>query len=68
MKTALYIISLLAIYAIVQRQDAEDVEYTKNLEGVVAKCLSNPTGQPIAIGNEIFLCSIYNTGEKVATR
>lgn len=65
MKTALYIVALLAVYAIAQHQDAADAEYTKNLESVVAKCLSNPVGQPITIGNEIYLCSIYNTGEKI---
>lgn len=67
MKTALYILALFAIYAIVQRQDAAEAEYTKNLEGVVAKCLNSNIGQPIVIGDEIFLCSIYNTGEKVAS-
>ena len=67
MKTALYIVALLAVYAIAQRQDAADAEYTRNLEQVVAKCLSNPGGQPIAIGEEIYLCSIYNTGEKMAS-
>ena len=66
MKTALYLVALLAVYAIAQRQDAADAEYTRNLEQVVAKCLSNPVGQPITIGNEIYLCSIYNTGEKIA--
>lgn len=66
MKTSLYIVALLAVYAIAQRQDAADAEYTRNLESVVAKCLSNPVGQPITIGNEIYLCSIYNTGEKIA--
>lgn len=66
MKTALYIVALLAVYAIAQRQDAADAEYTRNLEQVVAKCLSNPVGQPITIGNEIYLCSNYNTGEKIA--
>lgn len=66
MKTALYIVALLAVYAIAQRQDAADAEYTRNLEQVVVKCLSNPVGQPITIGNEIYLCSIYNTGEKIA--
>ena len=66
MKTALYIVGLLAVYAIAPRQDAADAEYTRNLESVVAKCLSNPVGQPITIGNEIYLCSIYNTGEKIA--
>lgn len=65
MKIALYIISLLAIYAIVQRQDAADAEYTKNLETVVAQCLSDGTGRPITIGNKIFFCSIYDTGEKI---
>lgn len=67
MKTALYLVALLAVYAIAQRQDAADAEYTRNLEQVVAKCLSNPVGQPIAIGEEIYLCSIYNTGEKMAS-
>ena len=66
MKIALYLVALLAVYAIAQRQDAADVEYTRSLEQVVAKCLSNPVGQPITIGNEIYLCSIYNTGEKIA--
>lgn len=66
MKTALYIVALLAVYAIAQRQDAADAEYTRNLEQVVAKCLSNPVGQPITIGEDIYLCSIYNTGEKIA--
>lgn len=65
MKTAAYITALLAIYAITQRQDAADVEYTRNLEEVVATCLSGPTGKPVTIGNEIFLCGIVNTGEKI---
>lgn len=68
MKTAAYITALLAIYAITQRQDAADVEYTRNLEEVVATCLSGPTGKPVTIGNEIFLCGIVNTGERVASK
>ena len=67
MKTALYLVLLLSVYAIAQRQDAADAEYTRNLESIVARCLSNPVGQPITIGNEIYLCSIYNTGEKIAS-
>lgn len=65
MKTAAYITALLAIYAITQRQDAADVEYTRNLEEVVASCLSSPIGKPVTIGNEIFLCGIVSTGEKL---
>lgn len=65
MKILAYLVALLAIYAVMQRQDAEDVEYTKNLEQIVATCLSDTTGKPIMIGNEIYLCSIYNTGEKI---
>ena len=65
MKILAYLVALIAIYAVMQRQDAEDVEYTKNLEQIVATCLSDTTGKPIMIGNEIYLCSIYNTGEKI---
>ncbi len=65
MKTALYIVALLAVYAIAQRQDAADAEYTRNLEEVVATCLSGPTGKPVTIGDEVFLCGIVNTGEKL---
>ena len=68
MKTAAYITALLAIYAITQRQDAADVEYTRNLEEVVATCLSGPTGKPVTIGDEVFLCGIVNTGERVASK
>jgi len=68
MKTAAYITALLAIYAITQRQDAADVEYTRNLEEVVATCLSGPTGKPVTVGDEVFLCGIVNTGERVASK
>jgi len=67
-KTAAYITALLAIYAITQRQDAADVEYTRNLEEVVATCLSGPTGKPVTVGDEVFLCGIVNTGERVASK
>jgi len=39
--------------------------YTKELEKVLAQCLSDATGKPIVIGNEIYLCSIYRIGERV---
>ena len=39
--------------------------YTKELEKVLAQCLSDSTGKPIVIGDEIYLCSIYRVGERV---
>jgi len=39
--------------------------YTKELEKVLAQCLSDATGKPLVIGDEIYLCSIYRVGERV---
>ena len=64
MKVAVYILSLFAIYAIVQRQDAADAEYTKNLETTLAQCLSDGTGRPVLIEDEVYLCGIVATGIK----
>lgn len=65
MRIAVYILSLLAIYAIVQRQDAADVEYTKSLEVTLGKCLSDSTGRVVLIDREVFLCGIVSTGERM---
>lgn len=65
MKVTAYILSLFAIYAIMQRQDAADVEYTKNLETTLAACLSDSTGRPVVIGDEIYLCGVVATGAKL---
>jgi len=39
--------------------------YTSKLERLLALCLSDSTGNPVIIDNEIYLCSIYKIGEKV---
>ena len=36
--------------------------YTTSLEKVVAKCLQ---GGAVTVGREVYLCSTYNTGEKI---
>ena len=64
MKVAAYILSLFAIYAVMQRQDAADVQYTKNLETTLAQCLSDGTGRPVVIEKEVYLCGIVATGVK----
>lgn len=64
MKVALYITALLAVYAIAQRQDASDVEYTKNLERVLATCVASSAGGPIVIGDELHMCGATPTGIK----
>lgn len=64
MKTALYIVALLAVYAIAQRQDAADVAYTQNLERVLATCVATSSGGPIVIGDELYFCGATPTGIK----
>lgn len=39
--------------------------YTKALEKVVADCLSDSTGKPVIIGDELYLCGIVRTGVKL---
>lgn len=39
--------------------------YTKALEKVVADCLSDSTGKPVVIGDELYLCGIVKTGVKL---
>lgn len=58
----------VALNAIVESQAIEtrrQVAYTKSLEQVVANCLSDSTGKPVQVGDEIYLCGIVGTGSKL---
>jgi drug/metabolite transporter (DMT)-like permease len=44
---------------------SDQAAYVAGLERIVAACLSDATGKPITIGGRVFLCSIYDTGEKL---
>jgi len=65
MKRALYLFALLAVYVYMQHKDAEQEQYTKGLESVLARCLTNNTGGGVVIGGQIYLCGIYDTGERL---
>ncbi|OHD24958.1 MAG: hypothetical protein A2Y38_20230 [Spirochaetes bacterium GWB1_59_5] len=58
----------VALNAIVEAQAIETrrhAAYTKSLEQVVANCLSDSTGKPVQVGDEMFLCGIVSTGAKL---
>ena len=38
-----------------------DKQYVTELEKVVARCID---GGAVTVGNEVYLCNVYNTGER----
>lgn len=45
------------------KQPVPDMQYVRSLEKIVSQCLSDSTGKPIEIDDEIFFCGIYKIGE-----
>lgn len=66
LKTAGWICILLGVWSWANERDWQDknTQYTKELERVVATCLS-AKDQQIWIGDELYLCSATPTGVKL---
>lgn len=66
LKTAGWICILLGVWSWANERDWQDknTQYTKELERVVATCLS-AKDQQIWIGDELYLCSAHPTGIKL---
>lgn len=63
-----YLCALIGIigflYLISDRANAQpNPDYIQGLEQIVAACLSDATGRPIAIGGQWYLCGIVPIGE-----
>lgn len=64
---AFLICTVLTLYLLSDRANAvdaknKDAEITA-LRNIVASCLSDSTGKPIKIGDELFLCGIVSIGK-----
>lgn len=56
-------INAMEILANVQEQQAsEQAAQVKVMESILTQCLSDATGRPVVIDNEIYLCGIVKTG------
>jgi adenosyl cobinamide kinase/adenosyl cobinamide phosphate guanylyltransferase len=44
---------------------AEETARVKVMEGILNQCLSDATGRPVVIDNEVYLCGIVPTGVKL---
>jgi hypothetical protein len=63
-KDGVYLI-LFIICAYVAIDTVETKTSNDAMRKIVAKCLSDSVGRPITIGNEIYLCGIVSTGERI---
>ena len=59
------LIGAVLMFVVQEYRHTTNTTYTKNLEKLLALCLSDSTGKPIRIGDELYLCGIYKLGEKV---
>lgn len=48
--------------AIEQNATAKQAGYVAALEAIAKSCLSDSTGKPIRIGDDLYLCGIYHVG------
>ena len=60
--TAVFTTIGFVVYTNVEERDKKQATYVKSLEKIVADCLSDSTGKPVVIGNELYLCGIVKTG------
>ena len=59
------LIGAVLMFVVQEYRHTTNTTYTKELEKLLALCLSDSTGKPIRIGDELYLCGIYKLGEKV---
>lgn len=52
----------IGVLILMSHEQSYREEYVKSLEKVVAKCID---GGAVTIGDEVYLCNTYNTGERI---
>jgi hypothetical protein len=66
MRDMLIVVAILTVFFLVVTSLTNDADAAnQDMRKVLTQCLSDSTGKPIVIGNEIFLCSIVSTGEHI---
>ena len=65
MLTTLIMMTMDMFVTVQTQHAAEETARVKVMEGILNQCLSDATGRPVVIDNELYLCGVVPLGVKI---